>query len=69
MEFKFVTIGNEPFGKRESLRSRCESISKTVKSMSRRESIVFTKSDVMFMFKDTRLTNLLKQNKTNDLSC
>lgn len=60
MEFKFVTIGNEAFGKRESLRSRAESISKTVRSMSRRESVVFSKSDVMFMFKDTRLNNLLR---------
>ena len=61
MEFKYVTIGGEGYGRKESMRSRIESISKIVKSMSRRESIAFSKSDVMFGFKDTKLNNLLLQ--------
>lgn len=43
-------------------------MSKTVKGMSRRESIAFSKSDVMFGFKDTKLNNLLSEKTFNNLN-
>ena len=59
MEFRYVTIGNQCFGEAES-RERKPTISKAMKSMSRRDSIAFEKSDVMFSFKDEKLKSLLK---------